>query len=63
MGLIARTQLCVTFANILLAREEDLAGVARVGVGKGGAGLQGRSHLLEGKVEQHQQGDCDSCCG
>ena len=35
----ARVQLCATFANILLAGEEDLAWEARVGVGLGWAGL------------------------
>ena len=35
-------QLYATFANILPAGKEDLAGGARVGVGLGWAGLQGQ---------------------
>ena len=46
-------QLCATFANILPAGKEDLAGFARVGVGLGLAGLQGLDQSLVGGVEQH----------
>ena len=57
MGIrIARVQLCATFANILLAGEEDLAGGARVGVGLGWAGLQGHDQSLVGRVDQHYLG-------
>ena len=46
-------QLCATFANNLPAGKEDLAGVARVGVGLGWAVLQGHDKSLVGGVEQH----------
>ena len=55
-------QLCATFANNLPAGKEDLAGVERVGVGLGWAGLQGHDQSLVGGVEQHHLWDWDICC-
>ena len=49
-------QLCATFANILLAWEEDLAVGARVGEGLGWAGLQGHDQSLVGQGGQHHLG-------